>query len=429
MYTITKLYKEQRSRIDVYKPEEITPQEFVSGLGINIRLYMSVEDSQTKKNVALDYGRMFTDYAVTEVSSWEELNSLLTDALVLGYTVSMPGYLPGTISPRNPIKIWDVMSITNTFNIDYCDYKSGRSNIFVLRWNLRDLGISIQDNALEYPNLKRCIPIVNGFTCRPIYRQEDNKLYALNGSQLCWNIGLHTTPEVQLLDFTDFDDVVSLPIHTTKHTTENCMFCESTDGMYNFTFTSNYSLYEWSPVIVLAGVMIFPDEYNIKSEYKLSINIDRFPLNKSMCLMKFLKNESNSSSGVGYTTDEFKKYLLEQMNTDISADTFVFFIKTPNLCVTRTKLTSWRNNITVDLNTNEGILINDATHTVRNYHKDTLPDRKELTIQTHENIFIADNLYDDFQVAFEKPDCLHHTFEDLNRSTNTMVFLLGGNND
>ena len=203
--------------------------------------------------------------------------------------------------------------------------------------------------------------------------------------------------------------------------------CTCDDGEYNFSFDSNYSLYEWSPILVIAGMMIFPDEYVVKSEHKFSINLAKFPLNKCLGLMKFLKNEPNNDSGVAFASLTVKSYFTNEIDKLISADTFVIFVKTPNLCVTRTKLTSWRYNITVDLNTNEGLLLNDATHTVRNYHKDTLPDRKELTIQSYENIFIADNLYDESQVTFVKPDCNHHLFEDLNRSSNTMVSLLGGN--
>lgn len=426
MYNITRLYKEQRNKIDVYKPEEITPAEFVADLNINTKLYISVADDNNK-NIALDYGRMFTDYEVTEVTTWEDLNTILTDALVIGYTVELPGYVPGTIIPKNPIKIWDAMSSLNTFNLDYCDYRSGRSNVFALRWHLKDLGISIMDNALSYPNLRKCIPIVNGFTCRPIYREEDKKLYALNGSQLCWYSGLHTTPEVQLLDFTDFGDVVVKPLGNYYRQGTDYVRCTCDDGEYNFSFDSNYSLYEWSPILVIAGMMIFPDEYVVKSEHKFSINLAKFPLNKCLGLMKFLKNEPNNDSGVAFASLTVKSYFTNEIDKLISADTFVIFVKTPNLCVTRTKLTSWRYNITVDLNTNEGLLLNDATHTVRNYHKDTLPDRKELTIQSYENIFIADNLYDEEQVTFVKPDCNHHLFEDLNRSSNTMVSLLGGN--
>ena len=408
----------------------MTPTELINHSGINVRLFVSVKNSDTKKVVALDYSRLFTDYVDTEVNTWEEFNDILTDGLVIGYSVTLPGYLPGTLTPRNPIKLWDAMSTINTFNIDYCDYLTGRSNVFAFRWKLKDLGLSIMDDALEYPNLSKCVPIVNGFACRPVYRKEDKKLYALDGSHLCWHNGLHTTPEVQLLDFTELGEIECESIHSDKHATDTCTFVYSRDGKYNFSLVNNhYSLYEWSPIIVICGMMIFPDEYNIKGEFKIDLDLDKFPINKALALKKFLQNEPNSSSGVAYVTDDPKSYLLEQFDTEVSADTFMIYVKTPNLCVTRTHLTSWRNNITVDLNTNEGILLNDATHTVRNYHKDTLPDKKELTIQTYENIFVADNTFDTYQISFSKPDCKHHRFEDLNRSTNTMVFLLGGNDD
>lgn len=51
------------------------------------------------------------------------------------------------------------------------------------------------------------------------------------------------------------------------------------------------------------------------------------------------------------------------------------------------------------MNTTEGLLLNDATHIVKNYHKDTLPDRKELTIQAYENIFVTDDNFDKDQTS------------------------------
>lgn len=427
MYNVNKIYIEQRNHIAVYNPDEISPSELANRIGVNVKIFVSVYNSDSKKSVALNYSKLVTDYEPMEVSDWKTFDKQLTDALVLGYTVKLPGYVPGTMYPTNPIKIWDTMSSINTFDIQYCDYLSGRANIFAIRWKLKDLSISIADKALDYPNLKRCIPIVNGFACRPVYREEDNKLYALDGSHLCWHNGLHTTPEVQLLDFTSIGDYHCESIHTEKHTLDTCTYAYSTDGMYNFSLINeNYSLYEWTPIISIGGMLIFPDEYEIKSEYQLTINLDRFPLNKALALKKFLQNEPDCSSDISYTSIDPKTYALEQFNTALSKDTFIIYLHISNLCTTRTKLTSWRKSITVDLNTTEGLLLNDATHIVKNYHKDTLPDRKELTIQAYENIFVTDDNFDKDQTSFVKPDCYHHTFEDLNKSTVTLLSLLGG---
>lgn len=427
MYNVNKIYLEQRNHIAVYNPDEITPSELANRVDVNTKIFVSVFNSNSKKSVALNYSKMVTDYVTMEVDDWTAFNKNLTDKLVLGYTTELPGYLPGTINPRNPIKIWDTMSSVNTFDIQYCDYLSGRANIFAIRWKLKDLSISIADNALEYPNLQRCVPIINGFACRPVYRDEDKKLYALDGAHLCWHHGVHTTPEIQLLDFTSTGGYICESLHTDTHTTDTCTNVYSTDNLYNFNFVNkNYSLYEWTPILSLGGMLIFPDEYEIKGEFTVNINLDRFPFNKALALKKFLQNEPDCSSDISYTSIDPKDYLLKQFAKDISSDTFIIYLHISNLCTTRTHLTSWRKSITVDLNTTEGLLLNDATHLVKNYHKDLLPDRKELTIQSYENIYVADNLFDNNQMSFIKPDCYHHNFEDLNKSTVTMLSLLGG---
>ena len=79
-------------------------------------------------------------------------------------------------------------------------------------------------------------------------------------------------------------------------------------------------------------MLIFPDEYEIKSEYQLTINLDRFPLNKALALKKFLQNEPDCSSDISYTSIDPKTYVLEQFNTALSKGTFIIYLHISNLC-------------------------------------------------------------------------------------------------
>ena len=211
----------------------------------------------------------------------------------------------------------------------------------------------------------RCVPIVNGFVCRPVY--VDNDLYGLDGAHLCWHTGNHFTPEVQLLDFTHVGDVEIGNIHVEKHMDEKCVYARLVDSSHTWTFTTSKSLYEYTPIIVLSGMMIFSDQYSIKSEHTISVNLNRLPLQKAMALRKYYTDDACTSSGVGFTTDDFQTFLNEEFNKEISGSCFVIFVKTNKLLITREKLVSWRYGVSLDSYVNNGLLLIDATNTVRNY--------------------------------------------------------------
>ena len=136
----------------------------------------------------------------------------------------------------------------------------------------------------------------------------------------------------------------------------------------------------------------------------------------------------------------------EEFTKEISGSCFVIFVKTNKLLITREKLVSWRYGVSLDsyvnnglllidaTNTygvsldsyvNNGLLLIDATNTVRNYHYDSYSNKRELTVQAMENIFIADYKSTDGQLCFIGNDCKHHKSEDINKSSCTMLYLMG----
>ena len=421
MYSVTKLYVENKCEVRAYDPAEFTPTELQDMSDINTRLYVSVKTED--EDVALDYSRLITDHAIVNATTWDDFNTQLTDGLVIGYTIHLPGFVPGTNYPANPVRVWDALRVLKTFNLDYSDYLSGKSNIFAFRWNLKDLKITIMDNATVFPNLRRCVPVVNGFACRPVF--NDDALYGLDGAKLCWHRNNHFTPEIQLLDFTHVGDLEICNIHLDNHIDDVSVYARLMDTAFTWCFTTSKSLYEYTPILVLGGMMIFPDQYKIKSEHAITINIGKIPLQKALVLREYLCDNPCTSSGVGYTSDDFQTYLLTEFSKEISSSAFMIFVKTNRLYISREKMVSWRHGVSIDNYGTDGLLINDATGTTRNYHLSDYHNCDELTVQTTERIFIADNLFDSEQLCFIDSDCRHQGFEDLNRSRCTMLFLMG----
>lgn len=435
MYSVTKLYVVKRNNIEVLNTTDLTPVDFQQLNALNTVLYVAIIDSKTKKQTGLNYSRLITDNAICSKQTWNEFNADLTDSIVLGYKETIPGYIPGMNTPSNQVISWDAMNSLNTFNLNYADYQSGQEGIYPFRWNLKDMKISLQEGAKTYPDLGKCLPIVNGLICRPVYRKETNFLYALGGAHLFWQTGEHITPEIQLLDFSELGniEVCNIYAHDIRRDEKDfaLYFMNRTDSFSFETewyLSSSWSLHEYTPIIVLAGIPIFPDKYQTVSEFSLKFSMNTQPFHRALAYRKYLQAEPNSQAEIAYSTEDLNTYFQNQLTKDpasISKECFVLLVKRPRLYVTRVPLDVWRNGITINLYTEEGMLQHDATGTIRVYHKDTLSDRKELTLQNSEEIYMADNLFEESQLAFIKPDCLHQDFKNIQQSNCTMLYLMG----
>lgn len=427
MYTVNRIYIETHSSIKYFNLSDLSPTTLKYIADVNTHIYLAIDNNETHEKSAVDFCRMVTDQDINTATTWDEFSERLTDALVLGYAAELPCYDLYSNSYTNPVQIWDALASLKTFNLDYGDCFSGKYNLYMYRYRLEDLRITVQDEASEYPNLKRCLPIVNGFACRPYYDKTKEVLWAMDGAHLCWHDYTPATPEVQLLDFTEVGDIEITSIHDSNH------YDERVDTLYTqqhqnsrwyFSFP-NYSLNEWTPIFVLGGLMIMPDQYKAVSSTRVSIDVNKIPFNKALALKKVLQASPVTPAGIAYHSLPYEEYLETEFARDISKDTFVVFVHKPRLYVSRESVDVWRNEMCVNLYSPEGLVMNDATYTVRNYHRDTYSDCKELTIQNSEIIRIGDDAFPKDQLCFINPDCKHHNFEDINRSRCTIVRLLG----
>ena len=419
MYNVTKIYICNKYQMEIYNPEELTVAEVKDRVAVNTSIYVSVTDGNV--NVALDFCSLITDYPVAKSDSWEDFNNELTDKLVIGYTCTLPGYIPGSSNPSHPLKIWDILNTLNTFDTTYADCTSEVEGTFALRRNLTDIRISIQDDAEEYPDLKNCIPVVNGFICRPIYK--NSKLYGLEGSKMCWTTVEHSTPEIQLLDFNDIGDIVCTDISTTTDSLRTVTVGKLVDN--SVVLTTPYSLSEYTPIVVLAGMMILPDKFDIISNTTISIDLLKTTTQFALAYRNYLTDMYSLDSEVAYRTDTVSNYLTSEFTTTNSSSCFVIFIKTKRLFLKKEHLVNWRYGYTLDNYNTDSIMINDVTGTIKNYHSDSTGDRTELAVQLEEPLYIADYKEDEKQLIFTSNDCKHHNFTDIVRKSYSMLYITG----
>lgn len=440
LYKISYLYVVTRREIKVLEPSDITPEEFRKYIDTNTRLYVAVHNTQKKKgeyvDIAVDYSHLITDQKQLITDTWEEFTENLTEELAIGYAGKVPGYSPGSVDPINQVVTWDVMNTLNTFDVNYADYRNGYDGIYALRWTLHDLRISIVPGASPFVNLENCLPIVNGVMCRPIYRRDKGYLYAQNGAKMAWQEGAPRTPEVQLIDFTNIGKIKVEQITHPRdgHTdTKTHLTFMNRQNMFDMNcawkFTVPYSLYQYSPILVIAGIPIFPDQYRISGEHEFVVSPYAVPLNHALQMIKYFGDDPNTEADITYETDSLAKYIEDR--TDINReeppfDMFIVFVETSHLYVNRIPLDVWDNNITLGLYAQEGMLLHNATGSVRVYHTDTMSDRKELTIQNLTGYLSTDMKFEDKQYgAFPGDKFTRQNIRNIMKSDCTMVHLMG----
>lgn len=407
MYNVTKIYICTKSKMEIYAPEDMTVSAVKDRISLNTSIYISV--TYEGSSVALDFCKLITDYPVMPCSSWDEFNNQLTDKLVIGYTCHLPGYVPGTNNQAHPVRTWDMMSTIGVFDIAYADNDSENSNVFALRHLMHDLKVTVNTNSESYPALDKCIPVVNGFVCRPVFKS--GSLYILNGAELCRTDVIHKTPELQLLDFSDIGEIVYTNIGDTvdKYTAK----AKITDT--SISLSTYYSLREYTPIVVLAGMMVLPENIEVSSEYLLSVDFDSIPINTTLNYRAYCLNDNTIDSEVGYKSVSVSDYIAS--NSD---DCFIIFVKTPRLFVDREVLTSFNNGYTVDNFKDNSIMINRSTGLIKNYHSDTYNSKKVLSVQQDEDLYVVDN-----QWLITSNDCKHHNFRNITKCKYEMLYISG----
>lgn len=432
MYNVIKLYLHRTSNVNIYDPAEMEPLDFanlVYSTEFNKHLFVAVENTETDTFIALDYSRMILEQAIPHNAvTWVDFAASLTDALIDGYTTNIPGYLPGKLQPAHRALWWDAMSTLRTFDISYADAETTKSNIFGIRWTLRDIKISLQDTDTVKPDLTKCLPIVNGFACRPQYNSLDKSLYGLDGAHLLWQTNEHFTAEIGLIDFSEVASEVKICSISTEDQANSFKLETKFDQISLIKswrlINKDIDLSQYVPIVVLCGVMLLPDSLTIPNANTIICSPQLHPIHNALAYKGFLKAKSDTSAEITYTSSSLVDYFTEQLQPGIkSPDCFVILLKTSRLMVTKVPLDIWKNEITINLYTDEGLLLHNATHTFKSYHTDVLEDRKELTVQNLEIILKTDENFDQKQMAMVDPDCAHEKFLNLRSGNCSMLYL------
>lgn len=413
-YELRRLYCVSRRNIE-YFDTTVSFEEFQYKAEVNSKLYVAVKNKLTTKTHALDFSHMLTDRIFKDISTWGDFLNMLTDELIIGYSCELPGFLPGTNIPVRQVIAWDLMNTTNTFTVNYADHHTGIKGLYPARWKLLDLAIELQPKATKTPKLPNCLPLINGFCRRPLYYETNNTLFALQGATLVRPYTEHVTPEIQLLDFSQLGDISTYNLTAKEISETNCQirYCSRTEEFTNYAdwfIYTPFSLADYTPILVIGGILIFPDEYRIVNSNCIAFNPLTVPFHVSESLKMFVKDEVITPAAVAYKTDTLNEFFTKQFNpTDsTTVESFVVAVHTPRLYIHRSLLDLWNNNILMNNYQEEGLLRHEASHCIKVFHKENLVDRQELTVQNAIPLYRGDRSYEEAQISCIEPDACKH---------------------
>ncbi len=399
-------------------------------------VYLAVKDTNkiTDNAFGINFSELLTDTDIGRLETWNSIGAALTQALVMGYSARIPGYVTGTDQPKRSLTTWSLMSVFKTFDLSYSDHKSDRADIPALAWGLNDLRIRVNHEARATPNLANCLPIVNGIACRPHFNKKRDALYALGGTRYMRNSFL---PEIQLLDFSalgpieqerltwvEYREAISLP-----QTTSVISRGENDQLVLNRAWScyTSKDLTKYTPLVVLGGSIIWPDEIIIDSPHTFRFRLFNRNLNRIRVWSNYCQDEPETGSYISYRADQILPYFrteFEKPEESPSTECFVIYVRSSNLVVNRVPLRTWRGGLLVDHFAPEGVLVRDYTHSVHTYFSNTLTDRKVLRVQMPENLYF-DSIEDEAtEVLYTEYDCPHADLLRLCDSSYTMVYLL-----
>lgn len=381
MYTITHVYAKQGHAMRVYTPEEKTLQEIKELFGIHNTVYIAVkyveDDTGTTDLYGLNLSRMLADTKLFACGTWSELGVAITDKLVYGYETLIPGYHPGRSLPNNTVAVCDPVSYGG-FNVEYLDMNmSDYRNAYHLRWKMPDLVISqTADKGIQ---LKNCLATVNGVTNRPVW--QNGELFIPGGSKLAWNTDRTHTPEITLVDTTQLGgyEVLKFDEVTINYLNRNNTYNAHCD--WEIVLPEQYSMYKYTPIVILGGSIIFPDELPKKGARSFTISPETTGWRNTLAYQKTRHGQDTNRTGIIYTAEMSPEEYLKNIRTGNYPDACIILLRAFRVYVNRYPFDTWINHTTLSVNTPLGVLYHEASGTIRNYHSTRMSNRQELMFQ------------------------------------------------
>lgn len=353
------------------------PIDIMSKITPQIRYYLGVKGSDTSSAV-VDFTKMVADNKTTPQQDWVLQGNRLTDELVLGYKVdNFPLVSSGLY--RRPMRVISVLPRTD-MTVGYCDYITGVRDQRGLNMYLNDIYVTNHNPEID---ISRTLVVINGFihnTLMGVDEHDKNTIYVLNGSELCRN---RNYPEVALIDFTHFGDIVKLPMSFNAQ--EDTVLVKSTTwdtkrnptviqhSVLTFTIPEPYDFSEYAPIVILNGIPIFPDEGRYLSQRCYELSLVGKPLRAADVEYKFCTSDYLDECDSVVVSDTFVNLTKDLTNDEDREKNFLVLV--PKLVMERMSASGTVNTIH---STHDSLIVSRMSGQIVDHISNKLDDKYEL---------------------------------------------------
>lgn len=362
MYNLKYIYTRCGKRVTAYLPSELALIDCINE-SISDKPFqyaVSIYDDVQHKTYTLDAATILQERYDLSITTWQQFMDNLKEEYILGYATDSFGFYPGSNSPKT--------TYTTVYPFHhkglqphYCNIKTpDLKDVWQFRWSMPDLSIEKLDKIdVDFYN---CIPITNGFCTIPtVY---DKQLYIRDGAKLLWDTCEHRRSESILIDTTPLGKMSTVKIKDITVMYRNRTNNRYTNCDWEFILPEGYNFITHTVLLVLGGMIYYPDEYKITSTKSFIVHPSTLALDKQLLLKQSAMSRESGVTEAPYTVDTYLKQL---MWADTCNDAFLIFIDNPEIYVHRTPCDSYANYYTAITNGFKGVLRNKSTHQIIPY--------------------------------------------------------------
>lgn len=362
MNKILKVYKKINSILEDINMNLLSPNDIKYNIPNTLmtKYYIVVKDPLHPKNdVSVDLSAIFTltDIGTYKDLTWDKLEELLTDKIIIGYKTNTPNFNDGNRSLQ-------AVSILNDydFEMSYGLYTSPTErNIRSRRYRLIDMIITKINEKNKF-NFNNCILSVNGLVSIPkVYKDE---LYCLNGALFTHSNTEYRIPSILLMDFSNLGNMRIIPFSKCK--VRNV----SGSGTFQTTITPGMDIEFYIPDVdltkstvfpVVAYSMFFPDSVKITGKNSVMMSPYTLPIYNSLLKLYSYSNKYQQASGIIKTDESVYDYVTSTMLQEDHTGGFFIVIDTPDIYIKKSHATNYVWNMASSQKNTDGVLFDQTT--------------------------------------------------------------------
>lgn len=414
MTIIKRIYKKTNSILEDINKELVSPDDIKYCIPkvLMTKYYAVVKNPLSpKKEVSIDLSAILslTDLSTKDTSTWDKLELLLTDKIVIGYMSSDVNFNNGDRSLK-------AVNILNDYDFEF-SYGLFTSpterNIKARRYRLID-AIITKVNEENDINFNNSILSVNGLISTPkVYKDE---LYSINGALFAHASTEYRLPSILLMDFTNLGGMTIVPFSECKvrNVSGSGTFqSKITPGMdIEFYLPDYVNLYESTLFPVVAYSMFFPDSVHITGKQSVMMQPYALPIYNSLLKLYSASNNYQSASSIIKTDETVYEYVTTSMLEKNHPGGFFIVVNSPTVYIRKTHATNYVWNMATGPKEVNGALFDQTTNSFVDRIRSPFVSATDIYTEKAFDIYplYQENCFEKPCYSIEEMKCVHQDF-------------------